>query len=190
MITTQQLADEQEANMATYSHMAFFTTAGAALAGAAIGTLAEIGRVALTKSRTANKITLNWALATTDCNCLNTTVIADAGNSTTQFKLNSVIGLGTSGDLIQISMPTGAVTRAITGRTGSIVTIDLPLTGIPPITTVVKLMINQRGLIKNGTGSAGSGTIVDIQQYTLFKDSTMGTGTAKPIVGNMTDTLE
>ena len=188
MITTAKLEAEQAANLALYSHMAFFTTAGVPQPGVAIGSLLEIGRVAITKSQVGNKITCNWEMATTTANCLSTTV--SAASSSTSFTLTSVTGLATSGDLIQIKMSSGTVLRTITNRLGNVVTIDLPLTGTPANGTVVNLMISQRGLVQSGTNTANSGTLVDIQQYIFFKDSTMGTGTASPVVGSLTDTLE
>ncbi len=140
----------------------------------------ERGRVAVSSiDDNGTSLTVNYTLGTTIANCLSTTMSAVTSN--TVFTLTSVTGLGVN-DRIQITISGVNYDRKVTNLSGSIVTINSPLPSVPIIGTVVKQKISRIALVYGGTGSSGTGTVADWEQYILFKDSSMSIPGAFPLL--------
>lgn len=153
----------------SYTYIAFFSDYDTPTTGDAIATKNEVGRVAPSSSSVSgNTLTLEYTMPTS-LTCRQTAV--DTGSSSTVFTVDDISGFAVD-DRIQIDMSTGSVDRKITGISSSQITIDKPLTGTPATDTVVKLKISQRAVIRGGSVTANTGTIVYIEQWKDYKTST------------------
>ena len=130
----------------------------------------EIGRVALSnKAVNDDLFTADYTLTTSDCVCPTTTVSTYAGNTTTLFKVASSTNLKVN-DRIQVGENNDRKIITIDGA-NHYVTVDAPLTAIPTNGTTVKVKISQRAILRGGSGTAYSGTLVCIERYVLYKSN-------------------
>jgi hypothetical protein len=94
--------------------------------------------------------------------------------SLTELELSAVTSLSV-GDLIEIDLGTGQGFKQvkITNIAGNDVTFTPSLPSLPSIGATVHQMIGQRVLIKNGTSSANTGTMIYNELWQKYKSSTM-----------------
>ena len=114
----------------------------------------EIGRVALSNKAVNDDLF---------------TVATYAGNTTTLFKVASSTNLKVN-DRIQVGENNDRKIITI-DVTNHYVTVDAPLTAIPTNGTTVKVKISQRAILRGGSGTAYSGTLVCIERYVLYKSN-------------------
>lgn len=120
----------------------------------------------LTLAVSGKTITITITLATTACNCLDTTIAAGTW-STTVFDLTSVTGLDVGGgDMLQITMATyGLQEREIASISGSTVTLTEALPAIPAGGEVA------RQILSNIYICMADNTVISADAYGLFKSS-------------------
>lgn len=137
-----------------------------------ISTKHEIGRVAVTPTRLNEVITINYDIGSSIANCQSFTVVT--ATSLTELELSSVTALST-GDLIEIDLGTGQGFKQvkITNIASNNVTFTPSLPSLPTVGAAVHQMIGQRVLIKSGTSSANTGTMIYNELWQKYKSSAM-----------------
>lgn len=171
-IIEQEKTDILNLITADYNYVAFFSDydVPSSLDFLDSGNKNEIGRVSLTNKTVSNDLfSADYVLTTSDCVCPTTTVATYAGNTTTLFKVASSTNLKVN-DRIQVGTNNDRKIIAKDG-TNHYITVDAPLNAIPTNGTTVKVKISQRAIIRNGTGTAYSGTLVCIERYVLYKSN-------------------
>lgn len=137
-----------------------------------ISTKHEIGRVAVTPTRLNEVITINYDIGSSIANCQSFTVVT--ATSLTELELSAVTALSI-GDLIEIDLGTGQGFKQvkITNIASNDVTFTPSLPSLPTVGATVHQMIGQRVLIKSGTSSANTGTMIYNELWQKYKSSAM-----------------
>lgn len=124
-----------------------------------------------TYSNSGRTITITINLATSDCNCLDTTVDdASFTPTTTQFDLDSVTGLDTGGgDMIEINL--GSTYGLVRRKIDSISTNRVTLTQALPIAPSDGDVVRQ--ILSNVYICMANNTVISADAYGIFKSSSI-----------------
>lgn len=131
----------------------------------------ELGRVATTPTRSGAAVTAEASFGLTDANTLSTTV--DTVVDASQFSILDVTGLSI-GDRVQVKVGgTAFLPTAVTAISGTLVTVDPPLSTLPVNGDTFEQMISRVQLVAgSATATLNSGDPVSIAPYIDTKSST------------------
>lgn len=147
------------------NYIAFFSNDARSTDTDTIGSKTELFRIAVTPSVSGVKATISYTL-TTAMYGPSSTVASSV--STTVMTLTDASDF-TEGDRVIVKVSGNFQKRRITDVTGNQITLDTALSAIPANGTVIRVLITQRAIIENGTGSANSGTLYQIEDWEYEK---------------------
>lgn len=146
------------------SHVALATNDDSFTETTDIATLNEKARVVPTITQSGNKLVLNSTFGASSGNCSKTTI---SGSITTNaFDVVSATGF-TIGDRITVD----GTKYKISNVSGSTITVSTNLNPVPTVGMEVKEFISQIHLVKDGTGSANSGSTAFVNSYNVYKEN-------------------
>lgn len=147
------------------NYIAFFSNDTRSTDTDTIGSKTELFRIAVTLSVSGTKATISYTL-TTALACPSTTVASSVSTSVINFTDASDFA---QGDRIIFEVSGNYQKRKISGKSTNQITLDKPLSATPANGTTVRVLITQRAIIENGTGSANSGTLYQIEDFEYSK---------------------
>lgn len=143
------------------NYIAFFSNDAPSTDSDVIGSKNEVFRIAVTPSISGGIATITYTM-TTALACPSTTVSSSVSTSVINFTDASDFQ---EGDRIVFEVTGNYQKRKIAGKSTNQITLDKPLSATPANETTVRVLITQRAIIENGSPSANSGTLYQIEDF-------------------------
>lgn len=166
-------------NTDNINKVAFFSNPGKPSDADDIADKNEVGRVDVTVTQDSLNVLFEWEIPVGTANCpFSGITAAVSGELESVITVEDGSDFNSSDEVVEIAYDSGNNPKEleVIGRSGNDITVLGPLPSIPDTSdpenyTLLKVKINQRAFIANGTGSANSGEIFSIENWSFYKDS-------------------